>query len=111
MKVKALPEYASENINVAGQYADYVTAGDIKSESELKPREGAIMREGVSKIAVYRDDGGQVHKLSAVCPHLGCVVAWNSTEQTWDCPCHGSRFSAEGRVYQGPANADLSPAE
>jgi Rieske Fe-S protein len=111
MKVKALPEYASENINVAGQYADYVTAGDIKSESELKPGEGAIMREGVSKIAVYRDDGGQVHKLSAVCPHLGCVVAWNSTEQTWDCPCHGSRFSAEGCVYQGPANADLSPAE
>jgi glycine/D-amino acid oxidase-like deaminating enzyme/nitrite reductase/ring-hydroxylating ferredoxin subunit len=111
VRVKALPEYASENINVAGQYADYVTAGDIKSESELKPGEGAIMREGVSKIAVYRDEGGQVHKLTAVCPHLGCVVAWNSTERTWDCPCHGSRFNAEGRVYQGPANADLSPAD
>ena len=111
VKVKALPEFASENMNVAGQYADYVTAGDIKSETELKPGEGAIMREGVSKVAVYRDDGGQVHKLSAVCPHLGCVVAWNSTERTWDCPCHGSRFSAEGRVYQGPANADLSPTD
>jgi len=109
VRVRSLPDYASENINVAGQYADYVTAGDIKSESELKPGEGAIMREGVSKIAVYRDGSGQVHKLSAVCPHLGCVVAWNSTERTWDCPCHGSRFSAEGRVYQGPSNADLSP--
>ena len=111
IRLKALPEYASENINVAGQYADYVTAGDIKSEDELKPGEGAIMRESVSKIAVRRDENGNVHKLSAVCPHLGCVVGWNSTEQTWDCPCHGSRFSAEGRVYQGPANSNLAADE
>ncbi len=111
IRLKSLPEYASENINVAGQYADYVTAGDIQSESELKPGEGAIMRDGVSKVAVRRDESGQVHKLSAVCPHLGCIVAWNSTELTWDCPCHGSRFSAEGHVYQGPANGDLSPSE
>jgi Rieske Fe-S protein len=109
--LKSLPDYASENINVAGQYTDYVTAGDIKSESELKPGEGAVMREGVSKLAVYRDEAGTMRKLSAVCPHLGCIVAWNSTEQTWDCPCHGSRYSAEGRVYQGPANSDLPPAE
>jgi glycine/D-amino acid oxidase-like deaminating enzyme/nitrite reductase/ring-hydroxylating ferredoxin subunit len=109
MRLKALPELASENINVAEQYADYVTAGDIKSESELKPGEGAIMREGISKVAVYRDEAGSIHKLSAVCPHLGCVVAWNSTEKTWDCPCHGSRFSASGHVYQGPANSDLPP--
>jgi len=109
VRLRAVPEYASENINVAEQYADYVTAGDIKSESELKPGEGAIMREGISKIAVHRNEAGAVHKLSAVCPHLGCVVSWNSTERTWDCPCHGSRFSAEGGVYQGPANSDLSP--
>lgn len=107
IRLKALPEYASENINVAGQYADYVTAGDIKSESELKVGQGAIMRDGTSKIAVYRDEAGAVHKLSAVCPHLGCIVGWNSTEQTWDCPCHGSRFSASGQVYQGPANSNL----
>ena len=111
IRLKSLPEYASENINVAGQYADYVTAGDIKSESELRPGEGAVMREGVSKIAVRRDEDGKVHKLSAVCPHLGCIVAWNSTELTWDCPCHGSRFSASGRVYQGPANTDLSETD
>ncbi len=111
IRLKSLPEYASENINVAGQYADYVTAGDIKSEAELKPGEGAIMREGVSKIAVYRDEAGTIHKLSAACPHLGCVVAWNSTEQTWDCPCHGSRFGANGHVYQGPANSNLAEVE
>lgn len=106
--LRAMPEYAGENINVAGQFADYVTAGDIKSEDELKPGQGAVMRHGLSKVAVYRDENGAIHKRSAVCPHLGCVVAWNACEKTWDCPCHGSRYSAEGRVYQGPANTDLS---
>jgi glycine/D-amino acid oxidase-like deaminating enzyme/nitrite reductase/ring-hydroxylating ferredoxin subunit len=106
--LQAMPEYAGENINVAGQFADYITAGDIRSEDELKPGQGAIMRHGLSKIAVYRDKNGAIHKRSAVCPHLGCVVAWNECEKTWDCPCHGSRYSAEGRVYQGPANTDLS---
>ena len=106
--LRAFPEYASENINVAEQFADYVTAGEIKSVDELKPGEGAIMREGMSKLAVYRDEGGALHQLSAVCRHLGCIVAWNSTEKTWDCPCHGSKYRADGRVYNGPANSDLS---
>ena len=108
--LRALGEFAGENINVAGQFTDYLTAGEIKSVDELKPGCGAIMREGLSKLAVYRDEGGVVHKLSAVCPHLGCLVAWNSTEKTWDCPCHGSKYRADGRVYQGPANSDLSEA-
>jgi len=107
----AAKEYAGENINVAGQFADYVTAGDIKTVEELKPGQGAIMREGLSKIAVYRDDKGAIHRRSAVCPHLGCVVSWNACERTWDCPCHGSKFSAEGRVYNGPANSDLAEVE
>jgi Rieske Fe-S protein len=111
VRLRSLPEYASENVNVAAQYTDYVTAGDIKSEAELKPGTGAVMRDGVSKVAVLRDENGEIHKFAAVCPHLGCVVGWNSTERTWDCPCHGSRFSAEGRVYQGPANTDLSDVE
>jgi glycine/D-amino acid oxidase-like deaminating enzyme/nitrite reductase/ring-hydroxylating ferredoxin subunit len=108
--LRALGGYAGENINVAGQFTDYLTAGEIKSPDELQPGSGAIMREGLSKLAVCRDEGGTVRKLSAVCPHLGCVVAWNSTEKTWDCPCHGSKFRADGRVYQGPANSDLSKA-
>jgi len=107
----AAKEYAGENINVAGQFADYVTAGDIKSVEELNPGQGAIMREGLSKIAVYRDDRGSIHKRSAVCPHLGCVVSWNACERTWDCPCHGSKFTAEGRVYNGPANSDLAEVD
>lgn len=108
--LRAMGEYAGENINVAGQFTDYLTPGEIKSADELKSGQGAIMRDGLSKVAVFRDEGGTVHKLSAVCPHLGCVVAWNSTEKTWDCPCHGSKYRADGRVYQGPANSDLSKA-
>lgn len=109
--LRAAKEYAGENINVAGQFADYVTAGDIKSVEELKPGQGAIMREGLSKLAVYRDDRGSIHRRSAVCPHLGCVVSWNACERTWDCPCHGSKFAAEGRVYNGPANSDLAEVD
>ena len=108
--LRAMGEYAGENLNVAGQFTDYLTAGEINSVDDVGPGEGAIMREGLSKLAVYRDDGGTVHKLSAVCPHLGCIVAWNSTEKTWDCPCHGSKYRADGRVYQGPANGDLPSA-
>jgi glycine/D-amino acid oxidase-like deaminating enzyme/nitrite reductase/ring-hydroxylating ferredoxin subunit len=106
---RAMGEYASENINVAEQFTDYVTSGEIKTVEELKPGDGAIMRDGLSKLAIFRDEDGEVHKLSAVCPHLGCIVAWNSTEKTWDCPCHGSRYRADGRVYNGPANSDLAP--
>jgi glycine/D-amino acid oxidase-like deaminating enzyme/nitrite reductase/ring-hydroxylating ferredoxin subunit len=109
--LRAAKEYAGENINVAGQFADYVTAADIKSIEELKPGQGAIMREGLSTLAAYRDDRGSIHRRSAVCPHLGCVVSWNACERTWDCPCHGSKFTAEGRVYNGPANSDLAEVD
>lgn len=107
IRLRALPEFAKENLNVAGQYADLVTPGEVSSVDEIEPGAGAVMRQGVTKVAVYRSESGEVHKLSAICKHLGCVVAWNSTEKTWDCPCHGSRYSALGVVYQGPANSNL----
>ena len=65
------------------------------------------MREGLHKLAVYRDDSGTVHKCSAICTHVGCIVHWNPGEKTWDCPCHGSRFDPFGKVVNGPANTDL----
>ena len=69
--------------------------------------EGAVVRNGLSQLAVHRDDQGQLHALSARCTHLGCIVAWNTAERTWDCPCHGSRFDTDGRVFEGPATLDL----
>lgn len=109
--LKALPEFASENLNVAAQYTDLVTPGDVDSADEIKPGEGAIIRHGLKKVATYRDEAGAVHERSAVCVHLGCIVDWNSKEKTWDCPCHGSRYDAKGSVFQGPANSDLAPVD
>jgi Rieske Fe-S protein len=69
-----------------------------------------VVQRGLRKVAVYRDPQGALHECSAVCPHLGGVVAWNDVEKSWDCPCHGSRFDSNGRVLNGPANRDLEPA-
>jgi glycine/D-amino acid oxidase-like deaminating enzyme/nitrite reductase/ring-hydroxylating ferredoxin subunit len=104
-------DFVKENANVVKQYADWVTGGDVKSEVDIPKGDGALLREGLKKVAVYRDESGAVHKCSAVCTHLGCVVQWNSVEKSWDCPCHGSRFDAKGKVVMGPAIDDLAPAE
>ena len=61
------------------------------------------------KVAAYRDTRGVVHLLSPVCPHLFCHVHWNAAESSWDCPCHGSRFSGDGKLLNGPAVSDLAP--
>ncbi|HWJ23473.1 MAG TPA: FAD-dependent oxidoreductase [Gemmatimonadaceae bacterium] len=111
ISLKAAPEFAKENLNVAAQYRDYVTPGEVKSADEVKPGEGAVLRRGAKKVAVYRDESGTLHERSAVCPHLYCVVDWNGVEKTWDCPCHGSRFDRYGKVINGPAAADLGAVE
>lgn len=108
--LKAFAEFAKENFNVATQYTDLVVAGDVDSVEEIKAGAGAIISHGLSKVAVYRDPKGETHERSAVCPHLGCIVNWNTFENTWDCPCHGSRYDALGKVIQGPANRDLAEA-
>lgn len=105
--LRALPEFARENLNVAEQFTDWVTPGEVDSADEIAPGDGAIVRRGLTKSAVYKDESGATHELSAVCRHLGCIVAWNSLEKTWDCPCHGSRYDATGKVIMGPANSDL----
>lgn len=111
MTVGAVREYARENINVAWQYTDWLTPGEVSSADEVPANSGAILRNGLRKLAVYRDDCGQVHQCSAICPHLGCIVRWNDAEKTWDCPCHGSRYNACGRVINGPAVSDLTFSE
>lgn len=109
--VKAAGEFISENLNVAGKYTELIGPGEMKSRDELSPGCGAVIRRGTSKIAVYRDAHGSFHEFSAVCPHLKCIVHWNPGEQSWDCPCHGSRFTASGQVVNGPSLAGLSPVK
>lgn len=105
----AVGEFARENVNVAAQYIDLLTGGEVDGAEEIPRGSGAILRDGLSKIATYRDDEGRVHRSNAFCPHLGCVVAWNPAEKTWDCPCHGSRFGACGDLINGPALSGLAP--
>ena len=112
LSLRAGGEYARENLNVAAQYADHLTGGEVSSPDEVAPGSGAIMRRGLSKVALFREDTGALHEFSAVCTHLGCVVAFNDKERSWDCPCHGSRFDpTDGHVLNGPAIEGLSPAD
>jgi glycine/D-amino acid oxidase-like deaminating enzyme/nitrite reductase/ring-hydroxylating ferredoxin subunit len=107
----AVGRFAMENLNVAAQYGDWLSAGDTKNNSLVSPDSGAIVGYGLGKKAVYCNAAGRLHECSAVCPHLGGIVAWNDSEKTWDCPCHGSRFNKFGKVLNGPANANLTPME
>ncbi|PAZ15833.1 FAD-dependent oxidoreductase [Streptomyces sp. SA15] len=79
---------------------------------ESLPRgEGAVVRTGGGRLAVYRDEGGHLHALSPRCTHMGCIVAFNAAERAWECPCHGSRFDTDGKVVQGPATRALEQRE
>jgi glycine/D-amino acid oxidase-like deaminating enzyme/nitrite reductase/ring-hydroxylating ferredoxin subunit len=100
-------DYLNENFNTVLHYTDWLTGGEVTSSDDIRSGEGRIVRRGLTKIAAYRDEHGVLHERQAICTHLGCVVAWNSTEKSWDCPCHGSRFDALGHVLNGPANSDL----
>lgn len=108
--LKAAGDFLSENANVAAQYLSWAKPGAVSSVEEIKPGTGAIIRRGLHLIAVSRDDSGKLSERSAVCTHLGCIVAWNPVEKQWNCPCHGSKFAANGEVVTGPANSALAPA-
>ncbi|MGH8855631.1 MAG: FAD-dependent oxidoreductase, partial [Telluria sp.] len=109
--VHGLADFASEQANTMARYGEWLTGGDVDSVQEIAAGEGAVLRDGLRKIAVYRDAQGGLHALSAKCTHLGCAVHWNSAEHSWDCPCHASRFDIEGQVLHGPASAPLEKIE
>ncbi len=105
---EAVPEIVSSTV----PYVDWLTGGDVSSVDEIENGSGAIIRQGTSKIAAYRDENGKLYQRSAVCTHLGCIVRFNSLEKTWDCPCHGSRFRArDGQPINTPAITPLGEAE
>jgi glycine/D-amino acid oxidase-like deaminating enzyme/nitrite reductase/ring-hydroxylating ferredoxin subunit len=103
-------DFVTENLNVLAHYTDWLTGGEVDSAAEIEPGEGCILRCGLTKVAAYRDEDGVLHESQAVCTHAGCPVSWNSTEESWDCPCHGSRYDRYGRVVNGPANRNLARA-
>ncbi|MDQ3646100.1 MAG: FAD-dependent oxidoreductase [Actinomycetota bacterium] len=101
-------EFFKENLGVARHFVgDRLTEPTGGSAAELAAGEAAVIRRGLDNVAAYRDPGGALHCVSATCTHLGCTVRWNPAEESWDCPCHGSRFDPDGKVLHGPAVRDL----
>ncbi len=97
-------EFVKENVSVARHFfGDRITRRASVSVDELKPGDGQVIGDGRKQVAVSRDSHGKLQALSARCTHMGCIVNWNAAEQTWDCPCHGSRFASDGAVLEGPA--------
>ncbi len=105
--VKVTGDYLHEVGNMVAQYADWITPEDIKQSSQLLRGEGAIISSGLKKMAVYRNEENLLFTCTAICPHLGAILQWNADEKTFDCPMHGSRFTSEGVVINGPATSDL----
>jgi len=99
----ALSTFISENVTAIKNFAQYVAPGEVGSFDEIQRGRGAIVRQGLKKVAAYRDEAGAIHACSAACTHLGCHLHWNSFERCWDCPCHGSQFSIDGAVLNAPA--------
>jgi glycine/D-amino acid oxidase-like deaminating enzyme/nitrite reductase/ring-hydroxylating ferredoxin subunit len=88
-----------------------VASEEQEATDKLLCGEGKVVRWKGKKVAAFRSEDGAITRLSAVCPHMGCIMTWNEAEKTWDCPCHGSRFTAKGGLIGGPAESDLPPIE
>jgi Rieske Fe-S protein len=88
---------------------DRFAGAEGRSLRSLRRGEGKILDLDGERVAAYRSESGHVTRLSPICTHMGCLVEWNGAESTWDCPCHGSRFEASGKVLAGPAESPLEP--
>jgi Rieske Fe-S protein len=106
---KSAGSMIAHDVQINAQYKRFAQS-DIQDIEDLVPGEGGVLNPKTGKpVAAYKDDQGKVHQFSALCPHMKGVVCWNSTEKSWDCPVHGSRFSKDGVQLIGPAKANLSP--
>lgn len=111
--LKSVKETLSHDVQINSQYKRFLQT-DIEDFADLPNGEGGVInsKNPLQKpLAVYKDEGGQIHKFSALCPHLKGVVCWNRTEKSWDCPVHGSRFSKDGICIMGPSKLGLAPED
>ncbi len=105
--VTSATSFVRENVGAGAQLVGGLLARRQGGSGDLPPGEAAVVDLDGERIAVFKDEQGEVHALSAVCTHLYCTVGWNPVDRTWDCPCHGSRFALDGSVIHGPATAAL----
>lgn len=109
---RGLWDYVKENVDYPYyMIRDRFAGAEAKSLREVRRGQGKVIERKGAKVAAYRDEAGAVTLRSAICTHMGCTVSWNTAERTWDCPCHGSRFTPTGKVISGPAETSLPPAD
>lgn len=110
--IAGFTEFIKENADVAYRFvADRFEIEKVPSLATLTPDSGAVVEYDDQKLAIYKDPSGALHGLNPICPHAKCVVAWNMSEKSWDCPCHGARFDCQGNVLTGPARANLEKVD
>jgi len=110
--VAGFTSFIKHNVDVFKKFVDkWVDKDKLEEFVELAPGDAKVARYEGNKIALYKDEHGELHAVNPSCTHMNCDVAWNNSEQSWDCPCHGSRFSIEGKMLTGPADHDLEKIE
>lgn len=105
--IPSIEKFISENLDNAKHFIKDRIQIESESPENLLPGEGKIIKVDGERLAVSKDEKNEIHAVSAVCTHLKCIVQWNSSKESWDCPCHGSRFSKDGEVLYGPAVSSL----
>ena len=106
--VRSAPQVAKAQLWVARHMiGDRLSYAQVGSAQDVPAGEARVVRAGLGKIGVFRDEQGVAHGVSLRCTHLGCLVHFNAAERSWDCPCHGSRFDIDGDVIAGPATRPL----
>ncbi|HEV2845467.1 MAG TPA: FAD-dependent oxidoreductase, partial [Thermoanaerobaculia bacterium] len=106
------PQVVKLNVEVAAAFVkDRVTTPKIHDLAEIPAGEGRVVEIGGERVAVYREPSGTVHAVSPVCTHAACIVRWNGAEKTWDCPCHGGRYTPDGQILEGPPVKGLEPVQ
>jgi len=114
-RIKPVAEFSNmikESSDVVGRFVgDRISVKEMEGLHELANGEAKVVKYKDHKVALYKDEAGKVYATNPACPHVSCFVGWNNAEKSWDCPCHGSRFSYDGTLLTGPARKDLEKFE
>jgi len=108
--IASIGRFVRENVSFPAHFVgDRLRGAETSDPASIERGEGKILLVDGEKVACSRDAKGDLHAVSPICPHMGCYVAWNQAERSWDCPCHGSRFQPTGEVIDGPSMSPLAP--
>lgn len=110
--IAGFTNFVKENVDVVKEFfKKRFSPSTLHEVADLARGEARLVKYEGESIALYKDDTGKLHAIDPVCPHAKCMVDWNTTEKSWDCPCHGSRFSYDGALLTGPARRGLDPID